>query len=93
MGKVVGYRAGISRLSGDARLIVSADEERIVITMDPRQVKFVEGRYPRGSAIPVEYYGGKWHIGNDARAQDIARYDPFVSAWEVIDAIRKGVAE
>lgn len=93
IGKVVGYKSGISLLSHNSRVIVNADGARIIISMDHRQVKFIENEFPEGSQIPVEYYGGKWHVSSKPDILDINSYDPDIMALEVVNKIGKRIAE
>ncbi|HTY92173.1 MAG TPA: hypothetical protein VMC84_13440 [Methanocella sp.] len=93
IGKVVGYRSGISMLSHNSSVIVNADGFRIVISMDHRQIKFVENEYPAGSQIPLEFYCGKWHISSKPEMLDINSYDPDIMALEIVNRMCKKVAE
>ena len=90
IGKVVGYQSGLFMLSNKAYMHVSSEGYRLAVKFDPRQIKFIEEEYPRGSDVPLEFYGGEWHIYSKPAAQDISAYDTDVSALEMLNRIASG---
>ena len=93
MGKVVGYQSSWLSLSKKAYMYVSTDGYRVAVKFDPRQIKFVEDEYPRGSEVPLEFYSGEWHISSKQSVQDISAYDSDITALEMLNKISGRVAE
>ena len=93
IGKVIGYKSSTITLSRKACMFVSTDGYRVVVKFDSRQIKFIQEQYPRGSEIPLEFYGGEWHVSSKPSVQDISAYDTDVSALEMLNAVCRNVAE
>ena len=93
IGKVVGYQSSWVMLSKKACMYVSTDGYRVVVKFDSRQIKFIQEEYPRGSEVPLEFYGGEWHVSSKPHVQDISAYDTDVRALEMLNKIGGLVAE
>ncbi len=87
IGKVIGYQSGFLTLSGKACMYASIDGFRVAVKFDPRQIKFIQEEFPRGSEVPLEFYGGEWHVGSRQNVQDLSAYDMDISALEMLNEI------
>jgi len=92
IGKVVGYQSSWM-LSKNAGMRVCTDEGSMVVKFDARLMKFIQSEYPRGSAVPIEFYSGEWHVSDRQAIQDMSGYDTDVSALEMLNKIGKNLAE
>lgn len=85
-GKVIGYKSSLNILSSNAYVIVNADNDRIAVTVDSRQRKYIEMEYPPGSRIPIGFYEGKWNIGSKLARENTFQPETGVSITEVLNA-------
>lgn len=85
IGKVICYKSSWNRLSNKAYVIVSADNDRITVSVDSRQLKYIQKEYPPGSRIPIGFYEGKWNIGSKPSVDNIILPKSGISITEVLN--------
>ncbi len=89
IGKVIGYKTSWNPLAHESYVVVKVEDKKILVSVDPRQMNFIQKEYPVGSKVAVGFYGGAWHIGSKPIVENAPVVETGESMQDVIDGINK----